>query len=105
MVPSQPALSNANPRIRPIEGMVWTVPGLSVPPAAVFAIDGKDFVSGVDAGKIVRRPVQVGLRTAEAVEIQSGLSEHDVIVAATPAAFSPGQTIKVERKGAAASSQ
>jgi RND family efflux transporter MFP subunit len=78
---------------------------LSVPPAAVFAIGGKDFVSGVDNGKIVRRPVQVGLRTAEAVEIQSGLNEHDVIVAATPAAFSPGQAIKAERKGAPASAK
>lgn len=77
---------------------------LSVPPTAVFAVGGKDFVSGVDEGKIVRRLVQVGLRTAEAVEIQSGLSEHDVIVAATPAAFSPGQAIKAERKAAAASS-
>ncbi len=70
---------------------------LSVPAAAVFAVSGKDFVSAVVDGKIVRRPVQLGLKTAEAVEIRSGLSEQDSIVAATPAAFSPGQAIKVDR--------
>jgi RND family efflux transporter MFP subunit len=72
---------------------------LTLPPAAVFTAGGQEFVSCcVVDERVERRPVKVGMRTAEAVEVQSGLSERDWLVAATPAAFSPGQTIRPERR-------
>jgi HlyD family secretion protein len=47
----------------------------------------------VDDGKIVRRPVELGLRSGSEIEIQSGIGENQLIVFKQPETLKPGQPV------------
>jgi RND family efflux transporter MFP subunit len=49
----------------------------------------------VDDGKIVRRPVELGLRSGSEIEILSGIGENQMIVLKQPEALKPGQYVIV----------
>ena len=49
----------------------------------------------VDDGKIVRRPVELGLRSGSEIEILSGIEEDQMIVLKQPEALKPGQSVGV----------
>ena len=49
----------------------------------------------VDSGKIVRRPVELGLRSGGEIEILSGIDENQMIVLKQPESLKPGQSVGV----------
>lgn len=49
----------------------------------------------VDDGKIVRRPVELGLRSGSEIEILSGIEESQMIVLKQPEALKPGQSVGI----------
>ncbi len=49
----------------------------------------------VDDGKIVRCPVELGLRSGSEIEILSGIEESQVVVLKQPEALKPGQSAGV----------
>ena len=67
---------------------------LALPRAAVGAQDNQAFCLSIDGGKIVRKPLVTGLRTADEVEIVSGLSGDEQVVAGNIAAYRDGQSVE-----------
>ena len=49
----------------------------------------------VDSGKIVLRPVELGLRSGSEIEIVSGIDEGQMIVLKQPETLKPGQSVGV----------
>lgn len=69
---------------------------ITVPKTAIVANDGQSFcVTVTSDGKILRKPVQTGIRSATDVEIISGLDESEDILTANAAAFSDGQQVEM----------
>ncbi len=68
------------------------VPSLS--PKAIFEVDGKPHVYVVVDGKARRRPVELGLQGEDRVEIVSGLSDDDLVVAAGNAGITEGMPLR-----------
>jgi len=71
------------------ENVLW------VPPAAIRTQGGQTFVRIFINGKIQRKPVEVGLETADCVEILSGLSEGETVIVSEQ--VTGGQTIGGQR--------
>jgi RND family efflux transporter MFP subunit len=68
---------------------------LSVPAAAVVREGTQTLCCTVVAGKIARKPVEVGLRVGEEIEVMSGLTEKDQVVLARAANLKEGQSVEV----------
>ena len=69
---------------------------VTVPKTAIVAKGGQSFcVTVTSDGKILRKPVQTGIRSATDVEIISGLDESEDILTANAAAFSDGQQVEM----------
>ena len=49
----------------------------------------------VEDGQIVRRPVELGLRSGSEIEIESGVDENQLIVQKQPETLKPGQTVGI----------
>jgi hypothetical protein len=49
----------------------------------------------VEDGKIVRKPLKLGLRTAQEVEVSEGLKGEEMVVQAQAAALREGQRVEV----------
>jgi RND family efflux transporter MFP subunit len=79
---------------------VTRVPGALVVPPAALVRDGatphqaQTFV--VAAGKAERRSVGIGVESAQAVQVTSGLSAGDVVVLDPPAALSSGAAVEIQ---------
>jgi len=92
---------NPDGRLRP--GMYATVTiqleqradVITLPVAAVTRDGAKAFCMSVDSGKIVRRPVELGLRSDGEVEILSGLDTNQLVVMAKPETLREGQEVQV----------
>jgi HlyD family secretion protein len=54
--------------------------GLTLPLSAVIHEDGKAFCYCVEQGRLARRPIELGLRTAAEVEVVSGLDGGEIVV-------------------------
>lgn len=68
---------------------------LSVPRTSLFVKDGQSFCVTVTAdGTILRKPVQIGIRSAMDVEIISGLDGSEDILTANVSAFTDGQKVE-----------
>lgn len=77
---------------------VKTRPGVSVPPAALRrSITGSDEVVACDKGVARVKPVTVGVREGDRVEIASGLAAGDSIVVDRPLGLDDGQAIKADK--------
>lgn len=69
---------------------------LALPHTALFTADGATFCYSIDeSGHLVRRPLVVGIRAGDEVEIVSGLSGEDHVIGVNPAAFREGQQVEV----------
>jgi RND family efflux transporter MFP subunit len=68
-----------------------------VPAAAI----SQDAVYLVDGSRAVRRPVEIGIRGTQSVEILSGLNENERVVAPVPSDFADGTRIRVTGGAAA----
>lgn len=70
-----------------------------VPPASVVANGEQQFVFVVQGDEAVRKPVQLGLRTPEAVEIVSGLNPGEQIVTLGQGMLQPGDRVHIVTEG------
>ncbi len=69
---------------------------LSLPRTAILTKDQKAFCLAVSSDNvIVRIPVAVGIRTTDEVEITSGLTGRENIIASNLAAYKEGQPVKI----------
>lgn len=66
---------------------------LQVPSEAIFAAGEGPFVYRVEAGRIVARPVTLGLSSFDAVEITRGIEAGDVVVLGPAAALRDGMRV------------
>ncbi len=69
---------------------------LTVPAAAIVRAEGETYCCCVvDGGVIERRPVQLGLRSRDEIELRSGLTDKDVVVLARAGGLQAGQRVEV----------
>jgi membrane fusion protein, multidrug efflux system len=66
---------------------------LEIPPSAVDLSHGQPYVMAVRDGKLVRLPVTTGFNNGSLIEITSGLTAADQIVATLSPAFSEGEKV------------
>jgi HlyD family secretion protein len=68
---------------------------LTLPITAIIREGTDAFCCAVIDGKIVRKPIQLGLRSGGEVEIVAGLSEQDTVVLKGVSSLQPGQSVEV----------
>jgi multidrug efflux pump subunit AcrA (membrane-fusion protein) len=69
---------------------------LALPKAAVLTQDNKSACLVVDsAGKIVRTPIQAGIRAGDEVEVVSGLTGSENVIATNVSAYRDGQQVEI----------
>jgi RND family efflux transporter MFP subunit len=66
-----------------------------VPAAAVVTQDNATWCFVVKEGKANRKPVTVGLKSGNEVEITSGLDEHDMVIQPKGASLTDGQRVEL----------
>ena len=70
---------------------------LALPLTAVFTVDKQALCCCVENGKIVRRPITLGLRTAQDVEVVEGLKLEELVVQAQAGSLQEGQAVEVAK--------
>ncbi len=75
-----------------------------MPNDALLGRDGSYFVYAVENGKAVRRPVEVGLRNSDEVEITSGLAPGEAVVTSGEGNLFDGAPVEAARARAAGQS-
>jgi HlyD family secretion protein len=70
---------------------------LVIPLAAVLLDQGKPLCAAIVDGRIVRKPLVLGLRAGNEVEVLSGLTEDDSIVPRNPGNFKEGQRVEIAK--------
>lgn len=68
---------------------------LTLPVAAIVRDGGATLCCVLEGAVISRRPVQLGLRVGDEIEVQSGLTETDAVVLARASGLKDGQTVEV----------
>ena len=68
---------------------------LALPLSAVFTVNKQTFCCCVENGKIVRRPITLGLRTPQDVEVVNGLKGQELVVQSEADALIDGQRVQV----------
>ncbi|MHB8900171.1 MAG: efflux RND transporter periplasmic adaptor subunit [Thermoguttaceae bacterium] len=68
---------------------------LALPITAIVRDGGKTWCCCVVAGRIERRPIELGLRSANEVEVVSGLDGTEIVVLARADSLSPGEQAEV----------
>lgn len=68
---------------------------LVVPAAAIVRDASGTACMAVEDGKIVRCPVELGLRSGSEIEIVSGIAENQLIVQKQPETLKPGQAVAI----------
>jgi multidrug efflux pump subunit AcrA (membrane-fusion protein) len=68
---------------------------LVLPASALIYTDNEAFCNCVEDGKIVRRPVKLGIRSGTDVEILDGLKGDETVVLLQSASFKHGQAVQV----------
>jgi multidrug efflux pump subunit AcrA (membrane-fusion protein) len=66
---------------------------IRLPVSAVGALDQSPFVFIVSNGRLIRKPVSVGINDAHYVEITSGLSGNELVVAAIRPTLQNGELV------------
>ncbi len=74
---------------------------LAVPPAALVRQMGQVGVFVVAEGRARFRPLRVGLRTEQGVEVSDGLEAGDTVIVRTPKPLSDGDRVRADRAGGA----
>jgi HlyD family secretion protein len=70
---------------------------LVIPQAAVMNDQGKAFAAAVVGGHIIRKPLVLGLRAGDEVEVVSGLAAEDVIAGRAPENYKEGQAVEIAK--------
>jgi multidrug efflux pump subunit AcrA (membrane-fusion protein) len=70
---------------------------LSLPLSAIITVDKRVFCCCVEEGAIVQRPLVLGLRTAQDVEVLEGLKGQEWVVQSQAGSLQPGQHVEVTR--------
>jgi RND family efflux transporter MFP subunit len=68
---------------------------LTLPTTAIVWEGATSFCCRVDAGKIDRRRIELGLRSGSDVEVVSGIGAEDTVVLVQPGALKPQQAVEV----------
>ena len=68
---------------------------LSLPKSAILSENNQSFCLCVVDGKIVRTPITVGIRAGDDVEIVSGLTGDEQVIATNVSAYREGQAVEV----------
>ena len=71
---------------------------LTLPVAAVVKTPEGTKCCVVESGKIVHRPIELGLRVGDEIEIKSGLTGNESVVLLRAATLQNGQSIEVIEK-------
>lgn len=93
-------LDNKDGKLRP--GMYATAEvvleenadALTIPTTAVMREGDADYVHCVEAGKVARRPVRLGMKTGGRVEVVEGVSSTDSVVLANTASLKDGEAVE-----------
>ncbi len=73
---------------------------LSLPKSAVMTAEGKSFCFTIDAnGEVIRTPLETGIVAGDDIEILSGLTGEEQVIAGNAAAFREGQQVEVAQAG------
>jgi HlyD family secretion protein len=67
---------------------------LTIPATAIITENEKTFCIVVADGKTARRPIALGLRDSELVEVTSGLNGHEAVVKANITSLTVGQVVE-----------
>ena len=68
----------------------------SVPKVAIITQDKQTYCCTVDGdGKVVRRPVSLGLTSGSEVEIREGLTGGEKVISVNANTFREGQTVEI----------
>jgi RND family efflux transporter MFP subunit len=68
---------------------------LVIPTTAVLVDQGKSFCLVVANGRIVRTPIEIGLRTGSEVEVVTGLNRTEAVIPKNPASLKEGQRVDI----------
>lgn len=68
---------------------------LTLPPSAVITVDKQAFCYSVENDRLVRRPIALGLQTAQDVEVVSGLTGREKVVQSQVASLRDGQPAEI----------
>jgi len=68
---------------------------MGLPQAAVIDQDDQSYVFVVEKGEAVKKPVKVGKRNDQVVQILSGVSPQDDVIVSPPKDLAPGMEVKV----------
>ena len=68
---------------------------LALPLSAVIKDGQQSYCCSVENGRIARKPIALGLQTADEAEIVSGLTGQEVVVQTQVAALREGQPVEV----------
>lgn len=68
---------------------------LVLPTSAIVRDGAETFCCCIESGKIVRRKVEIGLRSGLEIEILSGIDDDSLVVLARADALTPGQEVEV----------
>lgn len=68
---------------------------LSLPKGAILTVEGQSYCYTIDDGKVVRAPLETGIRAGDDVEIVSGLSGNELVIGVNATAFREGQPVEV----------
>jgi HlyD family secretion protein len=72
---------------------------VTLPLASVVEQDAETWCFIVESGKVVRKPVRVGLKAGGEVEIESGLSGNELVVLGKGGQLKDGQPVEVDDSG------
>jgi RND family efflux transporter MFP subunit len=73
---------------------------LVLPASAVMYANDEATCHLVEDGKIVRRPIKLGIRSGGDAEVLEGLKGNETVVLLQPASFTPGQAVEVRETAA-----
>ena len=68
---------------------------LTLPTTAIVRDGGMTYCCCIEAGKIDRRKIELGLRSGGEVEVRSGLDADQVVVLARADSLKPGQAVEI----------
>ncbi len=68
---------------------------LVIPFAAIIVDAGKSYCLAIEAGQVVRKPLELGLRAGAEIEVRSGLDKTSLIVPKNPANYTVGPSREV----------
>lgn len=70
---------------------------IAIPLSSIVTVEKQPMCYCVENGRLVRKPITLGLQTAQEAEVASGLSGKDIVVQSPVATLRDGQAVQVEK--------